>query len=254
MKALTHSLIAFFAGAVLALSSFAGPEPIRDYKDKVVAPIPPACDWHGFYMGLHAGGEFGTSGDTELDGYNAPIGTHWSYDQAGIVAGGQMGYNWQWRWLVFGPELDLGYMHLNGHGVEPGSPGDDTRGITEGDFYTTFRGRLGIAVNCWLFYATAGGIAAEKESRVFDNNITPPAGSGMLDAHKQDTDWGYTVGAGVERMLGPRWSIKLEYLYFNLSDQNFSGIESVGARVGQTFGFRSDTDGHIFRTGVNFHF
>jgi outer membrane immunogenic protein len=256
MKTLTTSLIALFAGAILALTSFAGPEPIRDYKDskdsKVVASVPPPCDWHGFYMGLHAGGEFGTSDNIDFDGYNSRN-RHWSFDESGIVAGGQLGYNWQWHMLVFGPEVDLGYMHLNGHGVEPTSPNGDTRGITDSDFYTTIRARIGVALNCnWLIYATGGGIGVNYDTRVLDNSIIQP-GPGLIDAHNQEMEWGYTAGAGVERKLGPHWSIKLEYLYFNLADQTFSGVSS-GTRVGQVFSWNSDTDGHIVRGGVNFHF
>jgi outer membrane immunogenic protein len=256
MKTLTHFLIALLACAILTLTSFAGPEPIRDYKDskdKVIAPVPAPCDWHGFYMGLHVGGQFGTSEDKDLDNYNGPGTPQWSYDESGFVAGGQLGYNWQWHMLVFGPEVDLGYMHLNGHGVEPTSPNGDTRGITDSDFYTTIRARIGVALNCnWLIYATGGGIGVNYDTRVFDGSITR-SGPDLIDAHKEEMEWGYTVGAGVERKLGPHWSIKLEYLYFNLADQTLSGHDLPNNR-NTTFVFNGNTEGNIVRGGVNFHF
>ena len=79
MKTLTRFLIVIFACTGLPLVAFAGPEPIRDYKDKVVAPVPPPCDWRGFYIGLNAGGTFGNSNATD-GGYNAPPGHVGPYD------------------------------------------------------------------------------------------------------------------------------------------------------------------------------
>jgi outer membrane immunogenic protein len=255
LKSLTRLVIAFCACSALALAAFAGPEALlRDSKDKevMVAPAPSGCDWSGFYVGLNAGGQFGHSEDKDLDDFNSPD-KSWGYSESGAVAGGQIGYNLQWRWLVVGPEIDLGYMNVDGNGVEPSSVGDNTRGFSNSDFYTTFRGRIGVALNCWLFYATGGGIGVNYDTRVFDNDIS--IGLGELNAHKQDFDWGYTVGGGIERKFGRHWSIKVEYLYFNLDDQTFSApFISVAGRQFGPFGWRAETEGHIVRAGLNFHF
>ncbi len=239
---------------MVAMATFAGPEPLPSGKEmKEVAPAPvPECDWTGFYIGLNVGGQFGHSEDKDLDDFNNPD-KPWGYSESGVVVGGQVGYNFQWHWLVVGPEFDLGYINLNGNGVESSSVGDNTRGFSDSDFYTTFRGRIGVALNCWLFYATGGGIGVNYDTRVFDNDIS--IGLGELNAHKQEFDWGYTVGGGVERKFGRRWSIKLEYLYFNLDDQTFSApFISVTGRQFGPFGWRAETEGHIVRGGLNFHF
>jgi outer membrane immunogenic protein len=253
MKTLTNSLIALFACTGLALVTFAGPEPIRDYKDsKTVAPVPPPCNWQGFYMGLHIGGQFGNGGDTDLDGYNLVRGDHSSYNESGLVAGGQLGFNYQWRWLVVGLEGDLGYMNLDGSGIQPASVPrfhSDTIGKSDSDFYTTFRGRIGIAHNNWLFYGTGGVIGVNFETRVIDTNSTPP-GSATIDADKQKIDWGWTVGGGIEYMINCRWSIKGEYLYYQLADQEFHALDNFGVDEH----WRANADGHIVRAGVNFHF
>jgi outer membrane immunogenic protein len=251
MKALTNSLIAFFAGAILTLTSFAGPEPIRDYKDKVVAPIPPPCNWQGFYVGLHVGGQWGESTDTDLDGYNF-TNDRSRYDESGFVAGGQAGYNFQWKWLVVGLEGDLGYMDLDGSGVQPGSVPffhSDTIGKSDSDFYATFRDRIGVAFNHWLFYATGGGIVVNYDTRVVDTNLTAP-GDASINAHTQELNWGWTAGGGIEYMLNCHWSLKGEYLYYQLADQNFHAPSNFGG----DFHWRADTDGNIVRAGVNYHF
>ena len=134
------------------MNLFAGLESTStDYKEsKQVAPqpAPSPCNWTGFYFGVNAGGQFGHSEDKDLDDYNFPD-RPWGYNESGFVGGGQIGFNWQWQRLVLGPEIDVGYMNLNGRGIEPGFP-QDTFGKSDSDFYTTFRGRIGIALDCGI--------------------------------------------------------------------------------------------------------
>src|SRR5438309_5878020 len=164
MKQLIRLIGVLFASSALATGAFAGTEMYRGKESKAVAPAPlPECNWTGFYIGLNVGGNFGHGEDKDLDFYNFPD-KPWGYDTSGFVAGGQVGYNYQWNWLVLGIEGDLGYMNLDGRGTEPGSPGGDTRGETDSDFYTTIRGRLGFGVGHWLFYATGGGIGVNLET------------------------------------------------------------------------------------------
>jgi outer membrane immunogenic protein len=252
MKSLTRLVIAFCACSALVLSVVAGPEHFSS-KDKEVtaAPAPPGCEWSGFYVGVNGGGQFGHSEDrTGNPGYNN-ANQEWGYSESGFVGGGQIGYNFQLlHWLVLGAEGDIGYMNLDGTGVQPGSPGGDTRGESSSDFYTTFRGRIGVALNCWLIYATGGGIGVNYNTRVVDDCITGACGGGLIDGHTQDFDWGYTFGGGIERMLGRHWTIKVEYLYFAVDSQSFSAVGNFGG----TFGWNADTAGHIVRAGLNFKF
>ena len=251
MKTLTRFLIVIFACTGLALTTFAGPEPIRDYKDKVVAPVPPPCDWHGFYIGAHIGGQWGESSTTDLDGYNL-LNDRSRYDESGFVGGGQAGYNFQWKWLVVGVEGDLGSMNLDGKGIQPDSARffhSDTIASTNSDFYSTFRDRIGVAFNHWLFYATGGGILVDYRTTVEDTNPTAP-GVGLIHAYTRELDWGWTAGGGVEYMITCHWSIKAEYLHFDLDDQNFHAV----ANTGNDFAWRTKTKGDIARAGINFHF
>jgi outer membrane immunogenic protein len=252
--------ILFCSCAALALTVMAGPESVRSGKEmKQVAPAPlPECNWTGFYLGLNVGGQFGHSEDLDLDDYNF-AGQSWGYHESGIVTGGQLGYNWQWRWLVLGAEADLGYMNLDGRAVQPAArtANDDTVGSTDSDFYTTIRGRLGVAFNSWLIYGTGGAIGVNYEQRLRDDcdNLAAGCGLGLIDADKQDFDWGYTVGGGVEKMFGCHWSIKSEYLYYSLDTRTFSGVETGPVPAfGDTFRFRGETTGHIVRGGLNYKF
>lgn len=288
MQSLARFTITLLATVALAVTVVAGPEPMSSKETKEVIPPPlPSCDWSGVYIGLHIGGQFGHSEDVDED-YNvsevdpmSPAGDSsdhdipWGYHESGIVVGGQAGYNFQIGHFVLGPEFDLGYMDLDGRGTEPGSPGGDTHGESDSDLYMTFRGRLGWAMDCWLFYATGGGIAVNYETKVIDDCITGDCGSALMRAHEEEMALGYTVGGGIERKIGRRWSVKLEYLYFALEDRSFSGdaedfdfitgLSRTGAaepgapqgKGGDTFDahFRgAETHGHIVRGGINFHF
>src|SRR6476620_3497642 len=115
MKQLIRVATFLCIAAALAVTAVGGPEPLSSGKEmKQVAPAPaPECNWTGFYIGLNVGGQFGHSETDDLDAYWYD-GGEWGYDESGVVAGGQVGYNCQWNWLVLGVEADGGYMDLNG--------------------------------------------------------------------------------------------------------------------------------------------
>ena len=257
MKQLIRLTILLCACAGLAVTVSAGPEPMPSGKEmKQVAPAPvPECNWTGFYLGINVGGQFGHSEDTDDPGdpngnnnfWNEPD-RPWGYDEDGIVAGGQVGYNFQWRWVVLGIEAEGGYMNLDGSGQYPGVP--DTFGHTDSDFFTTIRGRIGIALNHWLIYGTGGGIGVNYEQQVSDTNAAFPFSGVLHDESHTDFNWGFTFGGGIEYMFGCHWSIRAEYLYFELDRNDFEQVDLNDNR----YRFDGDTMGHIIRGGLNYKF
>lgn len=259
MKQQSCLTICLCASLALALTAFGGPEPSGKEMKQVAPAPPPECNWTGFYIGLNVGGQFGHSEIKDLDGYATDDpGNKWGFDESGVVAGGQLGYNFQWNWLVLGAEADLGYMNLDGRGVSHFDAvefGSDTHGETSSDFYTTIRGRLGVAFGHWLFYATGGGIGVNLETRVIDNCDVFPCGDELLNAGKTEFDWGWTAGGGIEYMFGCHWTLKAEYLRYQLSDQNFSGVPTFHGAPDSTVHFTGiGTEGNIIRAGLNYKF
>jgi outer membrane immunogenic protein len=251
MKQLVRLMGVIFACATLSTTAFAGTEMYNGKETKAVraAPTPELCDWTGFYIGLHAGGQFGHSENVDLDDWNRPD-RPWGYSESGFNGGMQFGYNFQWHWLVTGPEFDVGYMNLKGRGAETLPPAiSDSFGETDSDFYTTLRGRIGVALDwhgCWLVYGTGGAIGVNYTMRFKD---TGTDNGNVLDARGNDFNWGWTVGGGIERMINRHWSIKTEYLHYKLDDDHFSGVFT-----GTRFGFNAETEGHIVRAGLNYKF
>jgi outer membrane immunogenic protein len=259
MKQLIRLTIAACATLILTLTAFGGPEPMPSGKEmKEVAPAPPPeCNWTGFYIGINVGGQWGHSEDEDFDynfgvpnGFDGP--KSWGYDESGVIAGGQVGYNFQWNWLVLGIEGDLGYMDLNGRGVEPGSPGDDTIGKTSSDFFTSARGRIGLAFGHWLFYGTGGWIGVNYETRIIDDCDVAPCGPDRVDAGKTEFNSGWTGGGGIEYMLSCHWTIRGEYLRYELDDQSF---DTTTINFHNSANFKGKgTEGNIFRAALNYKF
>src|ERR1700719_1060544 len=141
----------------LALSAFAGPMPM----EKNVAPVvEPTCDWTGFYVGINGGVGWQESRFTDQnaaanveDGFSfsTPSSNYW--DNVNFLAGGQMGFNYQWRDLVLGIEADADY---SGNSINkarlygtyetstPENWGWYDRATV--DFQGSVRGRLGISL------------------------------------------------------------------------------------------------------------
>lgn len=207
-------------------------------------------DWAGFHTGVILGAQWGKSRDkTDAFGYNADN-DKWDYRESGVNAGAEWGYNVLWQQLVIGPEIELGYLNLRGSGAQPASPAFDTVGKSSSNFYTAFRGRLGVDLNRYLVFATGGVMGVNYKTQVIDRCNIAPCGGGTVQAQKSDFVWGYTVGAGIERMFKKEWSGKLECLYYNLNTQRFSGTTNLGT----TYDWTGQTAGYIIRGGFNYYF
>ena len=88
----------------------------------------------------------------------------------------------------------------------------------------------GYAFSNVLFYGTAGLAFGELRGQTF----------GWTESH---TTAGWTIGAGAEVGLASNWSVKLEYLYIDLSTSQF-------AITGVSNGYSAS----VVRAGVNYRF
>jgi outer membrane immunogenic protein len=172
------------------------------------APVTGAFSWVGPYAGLNVGYGWGEV-------------THNPTNPSGVFGGGQLGYNWQNGQFVYGVETDLQLSDM-----------DDTAGGFEfsNRWWGSTRGRAGYAWNSFLFYATLGLAYGDVKAQT----------AGLSETK---THLGWTAGAGVEVALNRAWSAKVEYLYMDLGDKNYT-------LTGTSNGFWSN----MLRLGVNYHF
>lgn len=246
------------AGAVLAAGVSIG-----DAQAQELRP------WSGFYAGLHGGYHWG-AGNASLS--LAPDVASWTslspdysqfhgrYDSSadGFIGGAQLGYNWRSGTLVFGFEADISRLNADGQETRAAmvTEGLDTFPVAafsrqEIDWLGTVRGRVGFmpfADERLLVYVT-GGLAYARVGTahaIIDIELA----SGFAGS---STDWeaGGTVGAGLEWVMGGAWTLKAEYLYYDLGDRK---VEGANVNNASPLGFdaRYDLQGHIARVGVNY--
>src|SRR5712692_8978498 len=91
MKQLIRSTILFSACCALTTMAFAGTGYYSGKETVTPAPVPTLCDWAGFYIGVHAGGQFGHSETNDLDDWNLAAHHHFGYSETGFNGGMQVG-------------------------------------------------------------------------------------------------------------------------------------------------------------------
>lgn len=225
---------------------------------------PPAFTWEGFHIGANFGAAFPTSESGRLQaGSGFATNAFDLYppnrDRAGAVVGAQVGYDWQIGQWVYGVETDFNFLDVRrsatGLFPTPASywPGATSYGLTSdenGNYFASFRGRLGFAVDRTLFYVT-GGVATGGWRGASNLIFFNPAPVGLFQAPiSQSSRMKYAVGAGVEYALYDQWSARLEYLYLNqqLQTRVYDNGQSV------QYGARQRSEAHVLRFGLNYRF
>jgi opacity protein-like surface antigen len=85
---------------------------------KAAPPPLLTTNWSGFYFGGHAGAAWGSTNDDFNDPTAlAPFRWDSGIPVSGPLAGGQIGYNWQSGWMLFGLEADGSWSNITGHGL-----------------------------------------------------------------------------------------------------------------------------------------
>ncbi len=228
-----------FVIASLALAAFAAPA----FAGKAVEP---SFTWAGFYIGGNVGYGWAKSDIISAAATNglcwAPgCGATVTPNRNGFLGGAQVGYNWQYGFFVAGLEADLGYMTGSGTSILQGFP--TTSGNNSPGFYGTGRARLGVAVNNFLVFVTGGAIAADLGARAVDNTHA-------LNTSSTSTQWGWTLGGGVEYALTHHWSTKVDYLHYDLGTKQVGG--TFGGATIQFFNVKNTGD--LVRVGLNYKF
>jgi outer membrane immunogenic protein len=225
--------------------------------------------WSGFYAGIHGGYNWG-AGDSSISllpdlatwtAFSPDFAQfHGRYDASpeGFLGGAQLGFNWQSGGLVFGIETDLARLNADG--------GDGRTALIAALSYTaqaqirqeidwlgTLRGRIGVMPfdgQNLLLYVTGGLAYGRVETSHYFMNIGSGAG---FAGSSSGWEVGGTIGAGLELAMGGAWTLKAEYLYYDLGDRKVHG-EHVNNAAPPEFGTdaRFELRGHIARVGVNY--
>jgi outer membrane immunogenic protein len=278
MKQLTCLTFAACASVALAITAFGGPEPLPSGKEmKQVAPAPPPeCDftWTGFYIGGNAGYGWG-NGDTHFEplpdaaAFSDLEPTRLSPDPSGFIGGGQLGYNWQAnKWFVLGIETDFQGTDIEGDktrnpiiditGAPVNAPDSFLFAHERIQWFGSTRGRIGISPWCrTLFYATGGVAYGNVDYSANTNFGSAAARFATYPVKFSETSVGWTVGGGFEYAICHNWTVKAEYLYYDLGNESRTQNQLIGGVAqGPPFfvHYNFDTTGNIVRGGFNFKF
>jgi outer membrane immunogenic protein len=261
LKELTFRPLQRLAAGVLAAAALAGAAQAQDPRA-----------WTGFYVGVHGGYHWG-AGDASLS--LLPDAASWgspdylpfqrNYDSSpdGALGGAQLGFNWRSGGFVVGLEADLTYLNADGQAsytafVSDGGSSATYRGQSrqEIDWLGTVRARIGatpFADPRLLVYLT-GGLAYGRVETSHSLEAIVPTGANF---GASDTSWevGGTVGGGLEWNFGGGWSLKAEYLYYDLGDRDDRGRAiNMSPVPPPEFGTRMshELNGHIARVGINY--
>ncbi len=187
-------------------------------RPQAPAPVPvvdvaPQDSWAGGYTGLYLGGaanKFKT-GSGSLKNNNAKFGAY-------------AGWNFQNDKIVYGVEGDVGYNNAK----------KTKDGLTaKSGFDGSLRGRVGYDLGTFLPYVTAGVAGTQ----VRYSNDTDSAKKFRV---------GWTAGAGVETILAPNVTARVEYRYSDFGKKNVTlGDTSLGSTKLQS---------HDVRLGVAYKF
>jgi outer membrane immunogenic protein len=290
--------------ALLSVSGM-GSALAADLPVKAPPVAPMVASWTGFYAGLNAGGyswegnsvnsvgtpifanPLGAPGTSNaltaaLAGVTTSIPTG---NSGGFIGGGQVGYNYQFNnRYVAGIEADIQGLtgRSSGTAATVVALAPPFNAITANTSLTadhsvqwlgTVRGRLGFTVTPTLLLYGTGGLAyGEVKSSTTISQDLAGTGSGTVNAPygsfatASQTRTGWTAGAGAEWLIAANWTAKIEYLYYDLGNESYSGtlsnivvppggIVPAGAAF-YTLGAMSTASfrGDIFRVGINYKF
>jgi outer membrane immunogenic protein len=219
---------------------------------KAPPPAPVYYSWTGFYIGAHVGGSWGTTeseinsiaipaAGIALNGFVLPLSSH---TNNGFIGGGQIGYNWQAGWAVFGAEVEVSAMDHKGKGpclliltCE-----------TKTDWMVTAAGRFGVTWDRALVYVKGGVAWADSDYSATLNLL-----GANLTASVSDTRLGALVGAGVEVAAGGGWSAKVEYNFVDFGKEQYNVPLAIGG-VTIDVGTEIRQYIHTVKFGLNYRF
>ena len=222
-------------------------------------------NWSGLYIGAHAG--YG-SGDWNVDlshstgaiFYSDPFkAPHQSLSaNDGALGGLQAGFNRQLGVLVVGMEADVSWASMSAEGTFTTPLGSQWDIKSEIDMLGTVRGRIGMATGPLLFYATGGLAWAEIDTTQATHFVD---GKGKIYDEGGRTSgsnhhFGWVAGGGVEWMVMPNWTVRGEYLYYDLGSVDY-GLRGTTKPDGKTLyveTFSSDMQFHVVRGAISYKF
>ena len=241
-----------FLLASLGFSACTASAIAADMPVKAPAVPAPAWSWTGFYVGGHLGGVYQSS---TIDDPFGAVSYGDRVTTTAVIAGGQVGANYQIGNVVIGATADLSWVSSRGDETCFGTVGGTlfaSNCSVDPKLFSTLTGRLGYAFGHALVYGKAG--AAWQQTSV-DIAVNDNPGNHFLATANDYNAWGWTAGGGVEYALTPAWSLMLEYDHLGFGTASIAtpyvaGNPLPGSPVGPVAGISDSVN--EFKLGINY--
>jgi outer membrane immunogenic protein len=225
------------AMALTGSAAFAADLPSRAPPPVYLPPVP-IFTWTGFYIGGQVGGAWGTGGN-HLTAFDPVTGTlvdrSFGGRPSGVIGGGHVGFNYQipgWNWfsssgIVIGLEGTVDGASLSKTTVVtfPVAFGGGTlTAHSTADIQGSIRGRLGVAWDRALIYATGGVAFVGVNSDLSLSGFNAVGMPFFASASRSNSRTGWTVGGGIAYAVTNNWSIRAEYRYTDFGTISRSAV------------------------------
>lgn len=224
-----------------ASASAADMRPAMPYKAPPVAWS--VYDWTGFYVGIHAAGARGEWTSSDVLGVFGPPGTTTDNNASGLLAGGQIGYNYQVGNFLVGVEGSYAFADVRNSVAMP-FPGIGLEVSNRLKGLAMVTGRLGWAFDRWMVYAKGGWAWARN-----DVSVSFPT---AFEFRSDDNRSGWTAGLGAEMAVMRNWTVQLEYDYVDLGTRTVSLTSPAFPGLTPPFDVKEIL--HQAKIGLNYRF
>lgn len=204
--------------ALTGTAAFAADLPSRA-PPPVYMPPPPIFTWTGIYIGGQVGYAWGT-GAHQFNGFNpffvpggVALNTSVGGTPNGVIGGGNVGFNYQINQWVIGLEGSVDGTSLSNTGVAVFPDGSTVSARTNADIQGSIRGRLGVAWDRALIYATGGVAFGGFNTNVSLNGFDAAGVPFFASSNRSNTRIGWTVGGGIQYAVTNNWSVRAEYRF-----------------------------------------
>lgn len=232
-------------------------DPAVDPKYPPVRAVP-GTNWTGGFVGVQGGYGFGREWRSQAP---APLPGSGSFDVSGWLGGFDGGVNVQSGVFVLGVEGEWIWTGIKGSRSSTFPLGGST--VTSGlntstDWLAIASGRAGFVVGDRLLVYGKAGLALANENHAMNGVEVFGALSESLAASGKALHSGAVIGTGLEYALAGNWSVKGEYNYIRMFNQQTSQSgtysQPLWAPAAAAVNSAITQDLQLFKLGVNYHF
>ncbi len=243
----------FLLAMLFTSVAFAGKNLIPDNE-----PTPmQSLRWKGFNVGINPGIlKNKTRGKVDPNDALGPLpgrSDSWGYDNYGFTVGAQVGYKYQWSFLVLGLETDFNYSSLSrshnytGYNTTDGTITDTIK--HEMYWYGTLRPIFGFCFKHVFIYGT-GGFSYGQIKSTAEYIILADPYRGSLNTTKP----GWNVGGGIEFVLIKMLSLNAQYLFVDLRNITYRATDTTGTYPTYNFIVKLNNKFNCIRLALNYMF